>query len=159
MDWPRLPGILTFAAMRSILILFFITFVTLSNAQVVNSLSKDTTGFYGHALDSVISIVKENKALRAVYVGGKECVKSYLPDTLQGVVVKWKPPKKSKKEKLKLKKDEMLVAISCLSIIRDEVIVVIYAAREGDQMYRFQYYYQSDTMDYKLKKVDRGMRL
>jgi hypothetical protein len=145
--------------MHNILILCFITFVTLSDAQVVNSLSKDKTGFYGHALDSVISIIKQSKALRAVYVGGKECVKAYLPETFQGVIVKWKPPGKSKKEKLNLRNDEILVAISCLSIIRDEVIVVIYTPREADQMYKFQYYYQPDSMDYKLKKVDKGMRL
>lgn len=145
--------------MRCTLILCFVAFVTLSNAQVVNSLSKDKTGFYGHALDSVISIIKENKTLRTVYVGGRECVKAYLPDSVQGAIVKWNPPKKSKKEKLSLKNDEILVAISCLSIIRDEVIVIIHTPQQGDQLYKFQYYYQPDTRDYKLIKVDRGMRL
>jgi len=79
----------TFDDMRCIVILYFVAFVTLSNAQVVNSLSKDKTGFYGHALDSVISIIKENKAVRTVYVGGRECVKAYLPERVQGVIVKW----------------------------------------------------------------------
>lgn len=40
----------------------------------------------------------------------------------------------------------MMVLISCLSIIRDEVIVIIYTAQEGDWIYKFQYYYQPDTM-------------
>ena len=159
LEWSRLLGILTFAAMRNALILVFLTFVTLANAQVVNSLSKDKTGFYGHALDSVISIIKQNKTLRTAYVGGRECVKSYLPDTLQGVVVKWRPPAKSKKEKLNRKNDEMLVVISCLSIIRDEVTVVVYTAYEGDWMYRFLYYYQPDIREYKLMKVYKGMRM
>ncbi|WP_276370853.1 hypothetical protein [Chryseolinea sp. H1M3-3] len=57
--WPGRQVMLIFAAMRSILILIFITRMTLSNAQVVNSLSKDKTGLYRHTLDSVISIIKE----------------------------------------------------------------------------------------------------
>jgi hypothetical protein len=66
---------------------------------------------------------------------------------------------KVEKRKTELKKDEMLVVISCLSIVRDEVIVVIFTRREGDQLYKFQYYYQPDTRDYKLIRVDRGMSL
>lgn len=146
--------------MRISLILLFTLSFTSSSAQVVNSLSRNTTSFYGHALDSVISIIKENKSLRRVYVGGHECVRSYLPDTLQNVAIKWKPPAKSKRVKeLNLKRDEMLVVITCLSIIRDEVTVIVYTAREGDQLYEFQYYYQPETKDYKLIRVNRGMRL
>jgi hypothetical protein len=83
-----------------------------------------------------------------------------LPDTLQNVAIKWKPPAKSKRAKeLNLKHDEMLVVITCVSIIRDEVTVMVYIRREGDQLYEFQYYYQPVTMDYKLMRVNRGMRL
>src|SRR5687768_15560205 len=143
--------------MRITLVFFAALFFTSSSAQVVNSLSKNTTSFYGHALDSVISIIKEKKTLHTVYVVGKECVKDYLPDMLQNVVIKWKPATKSKRVKEpNLKHDEMLVMITCMSIIRDEVTVMIYTAREGDWLYEFQYYYQPATMDYKLRKVNRG---
>jgi hypothetical protein len=145
--------------MRITFILLFVFLMSSASAQVLNSLSKDTTGFYGHALDSAIAIIKENKVLRTVYVGGRECVKDYLPDTLRNVAIKWRPPGKSKRDKMKLKDDEMIVLISCLSIIRDEVTVAVYTAREGDWLYRFLYYYQPEIKEYKLMKVYKGMRL
>lgn len=145
--------------MRATFILLFLVLFSSASAQVVNSLSKDTTGFYGHALDSAIAIIKENKNLRTVYVTGRECVKHYLPDTLRNVAVKWRPPGKSKRDRMKLRDDEIIVVISCFSIIRDEVTVVIHTAQEGDWMYRFLYYFQPDTKDYKLTRVYRGMRL
>lgn len=146
--------------MRITFLIFFSTFsCSIVWSQVVNSLSKDKTGFYGHALDSAISIIKQNKKLRTVYVTGKPCVKEYLPDTLQDISIRWKPlDHKKRKNDIKLKEDEMIVLISCLIIIRDEVIVNVITAREGDWAYEFQYYYQPETKDYRLKNVERGLR-
>ena len=65
-----------------------------------------------------------------------------MPDTLQNVAIKWKPAEKSKRVKEpNLKRDEMVVVIACLSIIRDEATVMIYTTREGDWLYEFQYYH------------------
>jgi hypothetical protein len=144
--------------MRCILILTFVLLYSTASAQIVNSVSKNKTGFYTHALDSALSIIKQNKTLRTVYVVGRECVKAYIPDTLQNIPIKWAPPSFSKKKKAKkLKADEMVISISCLAIIRDEVSVGVMTALEGDWLYVFQYYYQPDTMEYKLKNVKRGM--
>lgn len=130
-----------------------------SQAQVVNSLSKNRTGFYTHALDSVISIIKQQKTLRTIFLVGKDCTKQYLPDSLQGVVIKWvaEPTRKNRKDKLK--EDEARVMIQCLSIIRDEVTVSVLTPSQGDWLYVFKYYYQPATQDYKLKVVKKGMML
>jgi hypothetical protein len=147
--------------MRFICIILLFQLSLISSAQVINSLSKNQTGFYTHALDSVLSIIKKEKVLHTIFIAGKECVKDYLPNTLQGVTIVWLHPtsRKKKKERPALKADEMLVLIQCLYIIRNEVVVRVFTPREGAQLYEFQYYYQPDTADYKLKFVKRGIIL
>lgn len=149
--------------MRFIGVILLFQLSLASHAQVVNSLSKNQTGFYTHALDSVLRIIKQEKMLRTIFLAGNECSKQYLPDTLQGVAIKWMSESSKKNQKRhrndKLKGDEAIVAIPCLSIIRDEVTVIVATPRLGDWLYVFKYYYQPATQDYKLKAVKKGLRL
>ena len=149
--------------MRFIGVVFLLQLSLTLRAQVVNSLSKNQTGFYTHALDSVLRIIKEEKMLRTIFLVGNECSKQYLPDTLQGVAIKWMSESSKKNRKRhrehKGKEDEAIVMLQCLSIIRDEVTVSVMTPRRGDWLYVFKYYYQPATQDYKLKVVKKGMKL
>jgi hypothetical protein len=128
----------------------------LTSAQVTNSTSKNKTGLYTHALDSVISLIKKDTVLHKIYIAGDECVRNAIPDTLQGVVIEWTQDAISND---KLKPGELTMAIRCLHFIRNEVVIMIVTPRQGDWAYRFQYYYQTDTKDYLLKRLDKGLRI
>ena len=141
--------------MHARLTLLFMLMTVAASAQVTNSTSKDKTGLYTHALDSMISLIKEDTVLHKIYMLREECVRNAIPDTLQDVVIGWS----TSISRDKLKSGEMMMLINCLSIIRNEVIIQIASPRRGDWAYRFQYYYQPDTRHYLLKRIDRGLRL
>jgi hypothetical protein len=149
--------------MRNTLTLILILFVTsVTSAQVVNSLSKDKTGFYTHALDTCLTLIRKEKQIDKIYVRNAPCVFNYLPDTLQGIPLLILENDK-KNSRTKFHDNEALVTIKCMSIIRDEVSFGILISSNkgmlGAGMYVFYYYYRPETQDYYLKKIKSGMML
>jgi hypothetical protein len=136
--------------------LIFALVSSLASAQVTNSTSKDKTGLYTHALDSAISLIKKDTILHKIYIVGDECVRGAIPDTLQGIVIEWI---QNTRNTDKLKHGELNMMIQCLFFIRNEVVIMIITPRQGDWAYRFQYYYQTATKDYLLKRLDMGLRI
>ena len=129
--------------------------------QVINSLSRDKTSFYGHALDTLTSILKEHKEITKIYVDGDDCVFIALPDYVQEVPVARIDEKTNLK---RMSNTEVWLRISCIAIIRNEVKVVIGARERVDHQtrylayggYEFYYYYDSEADEYNLKRIEKG---
>lgn len=149
--------------LRYVVILLLLT-TAHSHAQVVNSLSKDKTSFYGYALDTLVSIIKEHKPLTKVYVTGEACALDAMPDVFRGIALQKVPDI----EKLKrMDETEVLIRISCISVIRYQVKLVAAVLGQdgkrrtllGDGAYVFTFHYNAEMEEYYLKKLEQGLVL
>jgi hypothetical protein len=109
-----------------------------SLAQLPELLLKDETGIYEHALDSVISAIKEQKPLRVLYVKSRECVSNYLPRTIQNVLVVTNK-KKVKRKTNKLKPDELALTVACGQLLDGQVAVLIFTPESSEWVFAFHY--------------------
>jgi hypothetical protein len=144
--------------MRYLLFVFLSIHSLSAQSQVINSLSKDKTGIYTHALDTCLSIIKQVQKVTKIYFVARSCPSAALPDTLQGtLIVKLDNDSKFKTKNLKV--GEIITYISCIRIIRDEHQLTIMTHHTGDLFYTFLYYYRPETKDYYLKKIKRGQEM
>ena len=134
-----------------------LTFVCLSaSGQPVNLLSKDESGIYKHALDSVISTIQGEQPLRVLYIDAPECVLNYLPDTIQSVAIVTDKMKVKKRNKARRKTDELVLSVGCGEIKSDQVVFSIIATQPSKWIFVFGYEFIPGPKNPKLIYVSRG---
>jgi len=134
--------------------------------QIVNSLSADNTGMYYYSLDSLTKKIKDLKKIERLILRGELGVISLFPNSINGLQIL----KDNGEQKIKtknIKSTDVVIKVSDLSIIRDQVTIEMHTWEKqdgdlrffADVVYIFYFKYLPDTQTYKLNKVKSGLVL
>lgn len=134
--------------------------------QTVNSLSADKTGIYYYSLDSLTKRIKDLKKIERLVLRGDLGVINSFPDSINGLTIL----KDNGERKIKTKdinSTDIVIKVTGLSIIRDQVTIAMYTYEKFDKdliffadvAYIFYFKYLPDTQTYKLNKLKSGLRL
>jgi hypothetical protein len=136
-----------------------------ANAQVINSLSKDKSSFYGFALDTIVTIIRKDIPVKHVLL--ERWCGSYA-DSIQDIPIRFidqynKPRKRKKQIVPGENPSELYISLHCISIIKDEVkpaaisFIADPDARPLKSFYfLFCFYYQPESRTYLFKKFEHG---
>jgi hypothetical protein len=131
--------------------------------QIVNTLSKDNTNMYVHAVDSVVKMGIGYMKLKRVFLISWPEIRHNFPDSVNSIPVVHVDRLEKARRRPKLKDNEIQIALRPVSIIRDEHTITISAADKngffGDGLYVFYYVYTPETRTYVLRKLMKGIRL
>jgi hypothetical protein len=152
--------------MRVLVIILTMILAQRTVGQIVNSLSADKTGMYYYSLDSLTKIIKELKKIERLVLRGDLGVINSFPDSINGLKIL----KDNGERKIKTKdinSTDIVIKVTGLSIIRDQVTIAMYTYEKVDKnliffadvAYIFYFKYLPDTQTYKLNKLKSGLRL
>ncbi|MBX2897524.1 MAG: hypothetical protein KF763_18935 [Cyclobacteriaceae bacterium] len=152
--------------MRVLVIILTMMFAQRTVGQIVNSLSADKTGMYYYSLDSLTKRIKDIKKIERLVLRGDLGVINSFPDSINGLMIL----KDNGERKIKTKdinSTDIVIKVTGLSIIRDQVTIAMYTYEKVDKdliffadvAYIFYLKYLPDTQTYKLNKLKNGLRL
>jgi hypothetical protein len=152
--------------MRVLVIILTMILAQRTVGQIVNSLSADKTGMYYYSLDSLTKRIKELKKIERLVLRGDLGVINSFPDSINGLKIL----KDNGERKIKTKdinSTDIVIKVTGLSIIRDQVTIAMYTYEKVDKnliffadvAYIFYFKYLPDTQTYKLNKLKSGLRL
>jgi hypothetical protein len=152
--------------MRVLVIILTMILAQRTVGQIVNSLSADKTGMYYYSLDSLTKRIKELKKIERLVLRGDLGVINSFPDSINGLKIL----KDNGERKIKTKdinSTDIVIKVTGLSIIRDQVTIAMYTYEKVDKnliffadlAYIFYFKYFPDTQTYKLNKLKSGLRL
>lgn len=162
---PALAAI-SIGQMRVLVIILTMMFAQQTVGQIVNSLSADKTGMYYYSLDSLTKRIKDLKKIERLVLRGDLGVINSFPDSINGLKIL----KDNGERKIKTKdinSTDIVIKVTGLSIIRDQVTIAMYTYEKVDKdliffadvAYLFYFKYLPDTQTYKLNKLKSGLRL
>jgi hypothetical protein len=162
---PALAAI-SIGQMRVLVIILTMMFAQQTVGQIVNSLSADKTGMYYYSLYSLTKRIKDLKKIERLVLRGDLGVINSFPDSINGLKIL----KDNGERKIKTKdinSTDIVIKVTGLSIIRDQVTIAMYTYEKVDKdliffadvAYLFYFKYLPDTQTYKLNKLKSGLRL
>lgn len=162
---PALAAI-SIGQMRVFVIILTMMLAQRTVGQIVNSLSADKTGMYCYSLDSLTKRIKDLKKIERLVLRGDLGVINSFPDSINGLkILKDNGGRKIKTKDIN--STDIVIKVTGLSIIRDQVTIAMYTYEKVDKdliffadvAYIFYFKYLPDTQTYKLNKLKSGLKL